>query len=74
MEEKFEIKQYNIRGSKGYEICKKEDEDFSVNELKEILDGLIKQGKGEYSVLHEGFCCGACCIDVMTSAKQISID
>lgn len=74
MEEKYEIKQYRIRNSNKYEICKKEDEDFSVNELKEILDGLIKQGKGEYSVLHEGFCCGTSCININTSTKQISID
>lgn len=74
MEEKFKIKQYNIRGSKGYEIHKKEDSDFTVKELKEIFDELVKQGKGDYSVHHEAFCCGTGCIDVMTSADRISID
>ena len=74
MESKYEIKQYAIRNSRGYEIHKKEDANFTVNELKEIFDELIKQGKGEYTVLHEAFCCGTCCVDVMTSANRISID
>lgn len=74
MKEKYEIKQYDNRGSKGYEIYKKEDEDFTVKELKEMLDELIKQGKGDYSVHHEGFCCGTGCINIKTSANRISID
>lgn len=73
MEEKYEIKQYCNYDVKGYEIIKK-SECFTVKELKEIFEELIKQGKGDYSVLHEAFCCGTGTVDVMTSAKQISID
>ena len=72
--EKYKIKQYDIRNSKGYEINKKEEENFTVNELKEIFEELIRDGKGNYIVLHEGFCCGTSCIDIMTSAGKISLD
>ena len=73
MEEKYEIEQYDNYGVKGYEINRKCG-CFTVKELKEIFDELVKQGKGDYSVHHEAFCCGTGCIDVMTSANRISID
>lgn len=74
MEEKYKIMSYSIRNSKGYEICKLEDKNFTVSELNEIFGKLIEEGKGNYFVTHEGFCCGVQTVDVSESTKTISLD
>lgn len=70
MKDKYEITKEN----KGYGIRKREDKDFSVKELKEVLDELIAEGKGDYSVHTEGFCCGTSWISISYKHKEISID
>ncbi|MBO5349003.1 MAG: hypothetical protein J6A89_04200 [Clostridia bacterium] len=70
MKDKYEITKEN----KGYGIRKIEDEKFSVKELKELLEVLIAEGKGEYSVYTEGFCCGTSWISIFDECKEISID
>ena len=70
MEEKFEI----IKNYNGCSINKKQDENFTIKELREIFDVAIAQGKGNYLVKHEGFCCRVSCIDIVDEDKEISLD
>ena len=74
MKEKYNVKTYCIRGTKGYEIRKIEDNYFTVKELRDILENLINEGKENYTVHHEGFCCGTTIIDISETKNEISID
>ena len=74
MQERYNIKMYSVRGFNGYEITKKGKNNFTIEELKNILENLIKEGKGNYFVTHEGFCCGVQTVDVSESTKTISLD
>lgn len=70
MEKKYEI----VKENGGYDIKKIEDKNFSIEELKELLEQLIAEGKGDYSVHTEGFCCGTSWISISEECNEISID
>lgn len=70
MNKKYKIINYDNK----YEIMKVNIEgNLSVKELKEILEFLIEEKKGEYIIYTEGFCCGTSGVEISDRNKEICI-
>ena len=54
-------------------VTKDLDTNMTVKELQGVLEKLIKDGKGDYTVHTEGFCCGTNGIEVCDKHREICI-
>ena len=69
------VEEYKFtKQQKTYMIRKDEEGSFTVKELNSLLEKLIKEGKEDYTVHHEGFCCGVEEIEISEIDKSISLD
>ena len=68
MNKKYKIK----KNYKTYEIIKDSEEIMTVEEIYNILNKLIKEGKSDYNVFTEGFCVGINGIEICDIDKNIS--
>ena len=70
MEKEYQV----LKNGEMLRIVKKREKSFCIEELKEILEILIKLGKGDYQVCRDAFCCGTSSIDISNKSKEISLD